>query len=91
MRSEQIRRYEQSYKEARGRYELPPYKSEHHRDFVVCMYDKGYEIQHYNNGYYKGPCVVVGREGVQKVKDDCDVECSVDSEGTVFVIFPRFQ
>ena len=82
--------YERLLAEATDKYELPPYGSEGHRDFVVQMYKKGYEIRHYNGrGFYVGPAVVVEADQVEKAKKDAKVDLLVDNMAFDFVLYPK--
>lgn len=82
--------YDKLLQEATGKYELPPYPSECHRDFVVTMHKKGYEVRHYNGrGYYVGPCVVVEFDRVDQVRKDSKQELLIDNMGHDYVLYPK--
>jgi hypothetical protein len=82
--------YERLLAEATGKFELPPYGSESHRDFVVQMHSRGYEVRHYNGrGYYVGPAVVVETGQVDKAKKDARCELLVDNMAFDFVLYPK--
>lgn len=84
-----IEKYERLLKEATDKYELPDYKEEKHRDFVVAMHKHGHEVRDYHGrNFYEGPAVVVPRDLVEKVKKQAEVRCVVDSMGHDFIVYP---
>jgi hypothetical protein len=82
--------YDKLLAEAAGKYELPDYQSESHRDFVVLMHKKGYEIRHYSGrGYYVGPAVVVEGDKVTQARKDAGMELLIDNMALDFVLYPK--